>query len=229
MENLNVLYEDNHVIVVLKPQNVPTQEDESKDLDMLTMVKNYIKDKYQKPGNVYVGLVHRLDRPTGGVMVFAKTSKAASRLSEQIKNGDMSKKYLAIVEGTPKNRSGKLINYLKKNEKTNTVLVVPQLTDGAKYAELEYNTLNSEGGLSLIDIDLHTGRSHQIRVQFKNIGCALYGDAKYGKKSVNNKLALWSYYLRFEHPTTKKSMVFKVYPPMEELPWKKFKIETLIK
>ena len=148
---------------------------------------------------------------------------------EQIKNGDMSKKYLAIVEGIPKNRSGKLVNYLKKNEKTNTVMVVPQLTDGAKYAELEYNVLNSESGVSLVDIDLHTGRSHQIRVQFKNISCPLYGDAKYGKKSSNGKLALWSYYLRFEHPTTKKSMVFKVYPPVEELPWKKFKIDSLIK
>lgn len=228
MDKLNVLYEDNHLIVVLKPQNVPTQEDESKDKDMLNMVKDYIKEKYEKPGNVYVGLVHRLDRPTGGVMVFAKTSKAASRLSEQIKNGDMSKKYLAVVDGVPKVKSGKLVNYLLKNEKTNTVNVVPQLTQGAKYAELAYKTLDTENGVSLVDIDLFTGRSHQIRVQFKNINCPVYGDAKYGKKSSNNKLALWSYYLKFTHPVSKNSMVFKVYPPVEETPWKNFKVENLI-
>lgn len=228
MEDLKILYEDNHIIVVLKPQNIPTQEDESKDMDMLNMVKNYIKEKYQKPGNVYVGLVHRLDRPTGGVMVFAKTSKAASRLGEQIKNGDMSKKYLAVVDGVPKLKSGKLVNYLLKNEKTNTVNAVPQSTQGAKYAELAYNTLDSENGMSLVDIDLYTGRSHQIRVQFKYIGCPVFGDAKYGKKSVGNKLALWSYYLKFTHPVTKNSMVFKVYPPVEELPWKNFKIENLV-
>jgi len=228
MEDLTILHEDNHIIVVLKPQNVPSCEDESKDLDMLNMVKTYIKEKYQKPGNVYVGLVHRLDRPTGGVMVFAKTSKAASRLSEQIKNGDMNKKYLAVVDGVPKVNSGKLINYLLKNEKTNTVSAVPQLTQGAKYAELSYKVLDSEKGVSLVDIDLLTGRSHQIRVQFKYIGCPVYGDAKYGKKSANNKLALWSYYLKFEHPVTKNSMVFKVYPPVEENPWKVFKVENLI-
>lgn len=228
MEELNVLYEDNHVIVVLKPQNVPTQEDDSKDLDMLTMVKNYIKEKYNKPGNVYVGLVHRLDRPTGGVMVFAKTSKAAGRLGEQIKNGEMFKKYLTVVEGKPKQPEGKLVNYLAKNEKTNTVSVVPQLTHGAKYAELKYKTLDSNDNSSLIDVDLITGRSHQIRVQMKHIGCPIVGDAKYGKATANKKLALWSYYLKFEHPTTKKSMVFKVFPPVEESPWKNFKVENLI-
>lgn len=227
MEDLSVLYEDNHVIVVIKPQNIPTQEDDSKDIDMLSMVKNYIKEKYNKPGNVYVGLVHRLDRPTGGVMVFAKTSKAAGRLGEQIKNGEMSKKYLAVVEGTPKQESGKLINYLAKNEKTNTVSVVPQLTQGAKYAELKYKVLDKEENMSLVDVDLMTGRSHQIRVQLKHIGCPIYGDAKYGKVSSTRKLALWSYYLRFEHPTTKKSLVFKVFPP-EEKPWDKFKVQYLI-
>ena len=228
MEELNVLYEDNHIIVVLKPQNVPTQEDESKDLDMLNMVKNYIKVKYDKPGNVYVGLVHRLDRPTGGVMVFAKTSKAAGRLGEQIKNGEMSKRYLAVLDGKPKQDGGKLINYLAKNEKTNTVLVVPQLTHNAKYAELKYKILDSNEQHSLVDVDLVTGRSHQIRVQMKHIGCSIYGDAKYGTKSRNGKLALWSYYLKFQHPVTKQSMVFKVFPPLEETPWKEFKIQYLI-
>ena len=228
MKELNVLYEDNHLIVVIKPQNVPTQEDESKDKDMLSIVKEYIKEKYNKPGNVYVGLVHRLDRPTGGVMVFAKTSKAASRLGEQIKNGEMFKKYLTVVEGKPRQDSAKLVNYLAKNERTNTVSVVPQLTHNAKYAELKYRTLDTNNNLSLVDVDLITGRSHQIRVQMKYIGCSIYGDAKYGTKSSNGKLALWSYFLKFEHPTTKKSMVFKVYPPLEENPWNNFKVEYLI-
>ena len=225
---LNVLYEDNHVLVVLKPQNIPTQEDSSKDVDMLTLAKNYVKEKYNKPGNVYIGLVHRLDRPTGGVMVFAKTSKCASRLTEQIKNGEMTKKYLAVTNGIPKSLSGKLTNYLLKNERENMVQVVPQLTTGAKYAELEYNVIANENGMALCDIDLHTGRSHQIRVQFKHIGCALYGDAKYGVASKNKKLALWAYMLKFKHPTTNKTLVFKVYPPVEELPWNNFKVENLI-
>ncbi len=225
--NLDVLYEDNHLIVVLKPQNIPTQEDSSGDKDMLTMVKEYIKEKYNKPGEAYVGLVHRLDRPTGGVMVFAKTSKSASRLSEQIKNGDMFKKYLAVVEGAPRQESAKLVNYLAKNERTNTVSVVPQLTHNAKYAELKYKVLDSTDKMSLVDVDLVTGRSHQIRVQMKYIGCPIVGDAKYGTKSATKKLALWSYYLKFEHPVTKKSMVFKVYPPVET-PWNKFNIENLV-
>ena len=228
MEKLNVLYEDNHVIVVLKPQNVPTQEDESKDLDMLNMVKNYIKEKYDKPGNVYVGLVHRLDRPTGGVMVFAKTSKSATRLSEQVKNKDMTKKYLAVTAKVPAKDQGRLSNYLLKNEKTNTVAVVPQLTTGAKLAELEYKVLDTNGEKALVEVNLFTGRSHQIRVQFKHIGCPLVGDAKYGQPTPNKKLALWAYYLRFTHPTTGKTLTFKVFPPVDEMPWNLYNYNKLV-
>jgi len=228
MEKLNVLYEDNHVIVVLKPQNVPTQEDESKDLDMLTMVKDYIKEKYNKPGNVYVGLVHRLDRPTGGVMVFAKTSKAATRLSEQVKNKEMTKKYLAVTAKVPQKEQGRLVNYLLKNAKTNTVSVVPQLTSGAKLAELEYKVLDSVEGRALVEVNLFTGRSHQIRVQFKHIGCPLVGDARYGEATPNKKLALWAYFLKFTHPTTGKTLTFKVFPPVEESPWKNYNYTKLV-
>lgn len=228
MEKLNVLYEDNHVIVVLKPQNVPTQEDESKDLDMLTMVKDYIKEKYNKPGNVFVGLVHRLDRPTGGVMVFAKTSKAATRLSKQVKNKDMTKKYLAVTSKVPEKESGKLSNYLLKNPKTNTVAVVPQLTSGAKLAELEYKVLDSVGGRALVEVNLFTGRSHQIRVQFKHIGCALVGDAKYGVATPNKKLALWAYFLRFKHPVSGQILTFKVLPPTDETPWNMYNYNKLV-
>lgn len=219
-KELSVLYEDNHVIVVIKPQGVPSQSDESNDFDMLSWVKQYIKEKYQKPGNVYVGLVHRLDRPTGGVMVFAKTSKSASRLSEQVKNRQMSKKYFAITSKVPEKDHALLSNYLLKNARTNTVMVVPSATTGAKLAELEYKVLDTSNGTALLDVDLFTGRSHQIRVQLKHIGCPLVGDAKYGEASKTKRLALWAYYLKFTHPTTNKVMSFKVCPPSEEGIWK---------
>ena len=228
---MDIIYEDNHLLVVIKPQNIPTQADSSHDEDMLTKVKEYIKTKYNKQGNVYVGLVHRLDRPTGGVMVFAKTSKCASRLTEQIKNGEMTKKYLAVTVGAPREKRAKLVNYLLKNDKTNTVSVVPQLTTGAKYAELEYNVLDSNSKVALVDVNLVTGRSHQIRVQLKTIGCPIYGDVRYGGNTLakGHNLALWAYCLRFVHPTTKQVMNFKVYPPVEQVPFSVFKnvIETL--
>ena len=169
-KELEVLYEDNHVIVVNKPQNIPSQADSSEDEDMLSIVKNYIKVKENKPGNVYLGLVHRLDRPTGGVMVFAKSSKAASRLSEQFKTDEVHKTYYAVVVGTPKEKTKRLVHYLKKDPRENKVTVVPQFTEGAKYAELVYEVLESKGGYSLVKVDLVTGRSHQIRVQMKTIG-----------------------------------------------------------
>ena len=141
MEEIIILHEDNHIIVALKPQNVPSCEDESKDKDMLTMLKEYIKEKYDKPGNVYLGLVHRLDRPTGGVMVFAKSSKAASRLSEQLKDGDFEKRYFAVVCGVPKEEKATLTHYMKKNAINNMVYVCPPTVAGAKFAELEYALL----------------------------------------------------------------------------------------
>ena len=228
-KELQVLYEDNHIIVVVKPQNIPTQEDESKDKDMLTIVKEYIKEKENKPGNVYVGLVHRLDRPTGGVMVFAKTSKAASRLSTQMTQGEFHKRYLTVVLGKPREKRLKLINFLQKNARTNTVQVVPELTSGAKRAELEYNVLDHNDKVSLVEVDLFTGRSHQIRVQMKHIGCPVYGDVKYGgdKLAKGHNLALWAYELKFVHPTTKENMTFKVYPPEDKIPWKVFDLNIV--
>ena len=228
-EKLQVVYEDNHIIVVVKPQNIPTQEDESKDKDLLTMVKEYIKQKENKPGNVFVGLVHRLDRPTGGVMVFAKTSKAASRLSEQVRNRTISKKYLAVVLGKPKEKVAKLTNFLHKHARTNTVQVVPELTTGAKKAELEYEILDSKDKVSLVSVQLITGISHQIRVQMKHIGCPVYGDVKYGgdKLAKGHNLALWAYELKFVHPTTKENMTFKVYPPEDKIPWKVFDLNIV--
>ena len=228
-EDLIVLYEDNHVIVVLKPQNVPSCEDETKDKDLLTVIKEHIKERENKQGNVYVGLVHRLDRPTGGVMVYAKSSKAAARLSEQMKTGDFEKKYAAVLTGTPREKDATLTNYLKKNPINNMVYVCPQGTEGAKFAELEYNILEEKNGLSLALVKLHTGRSHQIRVQMANIGTPVYGDMRYGgEKAKKGKLALWAVSLSFTPPVSKERMCFKIQPPADILPWKYFDTEKTV-
>lgn len=230
MTDLQVLYEDNHVIVVVKPQNVPTQGDSSGDESLLDAVKAYVGEKYQKPGNVYIGLVHRLDRPTGGVMVFARTSKAASRLSEQIREGEFEKKYLAVTVGCPRDRQARLENWLVKDEAANTVKVAPaKINDQAKKAILDYKVLDVLNPVTLVDVRLITGRSHQARVQLANLGTPIFGDAKYGGAiAKGHNLALWAYELRFRHPTTDKTMVFKVFPPTEKEPWKRFAIEKFI-
>ena len=220
LEQLNILYEDNHILVVVKPVGIPVQQDKTGDKDLLSMLKEYLKEKYHKPGNVYLGLVHRLDRMVGGVMVFAKTSKAASRLSEYIRQKNVKKKYLAIVNGTlpiTKERR-KLENYLVKNERLNKSNVTKENVKNAKLAVLEYcvkkNFTYQNKKYSLVDIDLHTGRHHQIRVQFSHIGAPLYGDIKYGQKinKVGQKLGLWSYYLSFFHPTKDEYLEFEYMP-----------------
>ncbi|MDR3292915.1 MAG: RNA pseudouridine synthase, partial [Clostridiales bacterium] len=161
-EDIQIMYEDNHVLVVVKPQGVPSQEDESKDPDMVNLLKEYLVEKYEKPGGAYLGLVHRLDRPTGGVMVFAKTSKAAARLQESMKEGEFEKTYFAVTEGVPREKSDRLVHYLLKNEEQNLIRVVPLTTTGAKKAELTYKTLATTGDktLALLSINLHTGRGH---------------------------------------------------------------------
>ena len=139
-----ILYEDNHIIVAVKPQNVPTQADSSGDADFLNIIKEYVKVKYNKPGNAFIGLVHRLDRPTGGVMVFARNSKSAERLCRQIEQGDFEKKYLAVTVGTPRDYRARLSNWLVKDEKENIVRVTPAKTEGAKFAELDYRVLETD-------------------------------------------------------------------------------------
>ncbi len=224
---MEILFEDNHIIVVHKPQGVPSQEDSSGDKDMLTMVKEYIKEKYNKPGNVFVGLVHRLDRPTGGVMVFAKNSKSAARLGEQIANGEMDKTYFAVVNGDMQESSGRLVNYLKKDEKLNKASIVPQFEEGAKRAELTYSVLARKNNVSLVKIKLFTGRGHQIRVQFANIKHPVVGDNKYGKAE-KVMLNLYAVELAFLHPTTKQKMVFRVYPPENNKAWNNFNLEKYL-
>lgn len=224
---IDILYEDNHIIVVKKPFNIPSQKDSSNDESMVDIVKNYIKEKYNKPGNVYVGLVHRLDRPTGGIMVFAKTSKAAERLTADFKNHNIVKKYLAVLSGVPRDKIGHLENYLKKDEKTNTVHLATLSEDGSKLAVLDYRVLEHNEKYSLVEIDLQTGRSHQIRVQMSANKTPVFADSKYGK-GVNSKdinLALFAYKLQFTHPTTKKLMTFVCYPPVDDIPWKFFNVE----
>ena len=214
MQKLNVIYEDNHIIVVEKPVNVPSQGDKTGDMDMLTLVKAYIKEKYNKPGEVYLGLIHRLDRPVGGVMVFARTSKAAARLSEQVRNKDFRKKYLVIADGKFEENKGVLENYLLKNEKTNTSKVVKEGTRNAKLAILDYEVLkyNEEINLSVVKVNLHTGRHHQIRVQMANAGHSICGDQKYGTRGRGKQICLWAYELTIFHPITKQEMTFKVLP-----------------
>ena len=211
---MQILYEDNHIIVVIKECNIPVQEDNSKDLDMLTMIKQYIKEKYNKPGNVYLGLVHRLDRPVGGVMVFAKTSKAASRLSEQIRNKSIEKRYIALTHNHTKEHEI-LKDKLLKNEKTNT----SKIDEKGKYAILEYNLIEYRNNMSLIDINLLTGRHHQIRVQLSSRQHSIYGDQKYGGRGHGKQICLWAYKLTIQHPISKEEMFFMAVPEKEKS-WK---------
>ena len=207
--NVEIIYEDNHLLIVNKPINIPTQEDSSKDKDLLNILKDYIKEKYNKPGNVYLGLVHRLDRPVGGIMVFAKTSKCASRLSEQIRLKKFKKIYNAVVMNKI-NESGHLVDYLLKDKKNNIVKVD---RDG-KESILNFKRLSYKNNMSLVEIELETGRSHQIRVQLSNNGNPLFGDQKYNKNAkVGEQLALFSKKLEFYHPTTNELLTFELDLP----------------
>lgn len=214
MNKLNILYEDNHIIVVEKIPNIPSQADKTNDIDMLTLIKEYIKEKYHKPGNVYLGLVHRLDRPVGGVMVFAKTSKSASRLSEQVRQKSMQKEYLVVVDGKFEKKQQILEDYLLKDQKNNISKVVKEETKNSKYAKLEYQELKyrEDNDISLLRIKLYTGRHHQIRVQLSSRGHSIYGDQKYGTRGKGKQIALWAYKLSFSHPVTKEQLTFTCLP-----------------
>jgi len=220
---LKVIYEDNQIIVVEKEPNIPSQADKTGDMDMLSEVKRYIKEKYNKPGEVYIGLVHRLDRPVGGVMVFARTSKSASRLSEQVRNKTLKKTYIAVVDGKISETKGVLEDYLYKDERNNISKVVTKDKKNAKLAKLEYEVLDydEKRDLSTVKIKLHTGRHHQIRVQFANFGHSLYGDQKYGTRGKGKQIRLWAYELEFEHPVKKEMMTFKSIPPFVNLEYVK--------
>ena len=222
---IKVIYEDNHLLVVEKPVNVLSQGDDTNDKDMVNLLKDYIKVKYNKPGNVFIGLIHRLDRPVGGIMVFAKTSKAASRLSEQVRNKSFKKTYRAVLNGNMRKDSDTLKDYLYKNKKTNMVSVVNKNHKDAKDAELSYETIAKNGKFSMVQVDLKTGRPHQIRVQFSSRKHPLFGDQRYGQNlnKVGQQIALWSYKIEIDHPTTKERMEFVCDTP-NEYPWNIFNV-----
>ena len=205
---MKILYEDNHLLVALKPSGILSQSDGSNHQDMLTLLKAYLKEKYQKKGNVYLGLVHRLDQPTSGVMVFAKTSKAASRLSEQVRNHTFKKKYLLICHGLLKEKEGIMVDFLEQEQEK--VVVKKE----GKEARLSYRVLqeNKKENCSLVEVDLETGRKHQIRVQFASRGYPLYGDHRYGFCEKMD-IALFASTISFLHPITKERMTFEEKMP----------------
>ena len=220
---IDVLYEDNHLLVVVKPPNLPAQADSSGDDDLLSIMKRYIGNKYQKPGNVYLGLVHRLDRPVGGVMVLARTSKAAARLSAAFASHEQDKRYLAVLQGAL--REGRTLeDDLMKDGATGMVRVVPAGTPGAKRARLVTRPLAAREGLTLAEVTLYTGRAHQIRVQHAHAGYPLWGDARYGGGRPGQQIALWAASLAFEHPTRHEAMRFTSAPPAQGA-WRAFRGE----
>ncbi|MDR1570481.1 MAG: RluA family pseudouridine synthase [Oscillospiraceae bacterium] len=219
----NILYEDNHLLIALKPTNMPVQADESGDDDLLTILRNYLIERYSKPGAAYLGLVHRMDRPVGGVVAFAKTSKAAARLSEQLRAHSMRRIYRAVARGRI-DGAGTLRDYLYKDTRSNTVSVVDANAPGARAAVLRYEPLRFTDyiePLSLVEIELETGRSHQIRVQLAHAGYPLWGDARYGAGKPGQQIALWGYELILTHPTRKEEMRFSAPMPNRD-PWTRF-------
>lgn len=218
--NIPILYEDNHLLIVEKPVNIPVQEDRSKDKDLLTMLKEDIKVRYEKPGNVYLGLVHRLDRPVGGVMVFAKTSKSASRLSDALRRKAIKRTYLAVVHGVFAKKQDVLEDFLVKDHRQNIVSVAKPNHPKAKKAILRYNVLEEKDGFSLLAVELQTGRPHQIRVQLSSRQHPLYGDQKYGQQvnKPGQQIALWSHTLTLEHPVKKEELKLVSLPP-SKFPW----------
>lgn len=206
--DLQVLYEDNHLIAVYKPAGVLVQADDTQDSTLMDEVKYYLKQKYHKTGKVFLGLLHRLDRPVSGVILFAKTSKGGSRLSEQMRKHEVTKVYNAIVLGEPKNKRGVLVNYLVKDENKNRTTVYDREVSGSQYAELSYTTLKTNKKYSLLEVQLKTGRSHQIRSQLSHMGNPIVGDLKYGAPEPlpDKSLALSAVSLTFEQATGDESV-----------------------
>lgn len=226
MEKPTILFEDNHVIVAVKPPNLLTQGDNTGDANLLDQVKEYIKEKYEKPGEAYIGLVHRMDRPVGGLLCFARTSKAASRLSEQVRTHELNRQYICLVEGDAPDQFT-YVDYLAKDVEKNMVTVVPayrKIETGAKEAILHGRTIARRDGLSLVAIQLETGRAHQIRVQMQHAGFPLWGDNRYGNGKRGQQIALWGFRLSFAHPITKEQMLY-IAPTPEEKPWLFFERE----
>ncbi|MCS7018766.1 MAG: RluA family pseudouridine synthase [Cytophagales bacterium] len=220
----SVVYEDNHLLVVNKQSGIPSQSDLTGDPALTDYVKNYLKEKYNKPGNIFCGLVHRLDRPVSGLMVLAKTSKALTRMNEIFRSRQVQKTYLAVSHCQPQPTGGKLIHWLTKNAKTNVTRAHLQEVKNSDRAELDYRLVATWGDKSLLEVHPITGRGHQIRVQLASIGCPIWGDVKYGStvKDSTGCIGLHAYQISFEHPVQKRMVTFSAEPPFERPVWKVF-------
>lgn len=218
-----ILFEDNHLLIVNKEPSEIVQGDKTGDVCLLDDVKSYIKKAYNKPGNVYAGLVHRIDRPVSGAVIFAKTSKALSRMTLKIKEREFSKTYLAIVKNKPPKEADELSNYMVKNEAQNKSYIVSSNAKGAKLAQLRYRLIGASDSYYLLEVELITGRHHQIRAQLAHIGCPIKGDLKYGfpRSNPDASISLHAYKIKFEHPTTKQTIEVTAPKPEENI-WKAF-------
>lgn len=218
-----ILFEDNHLLIVNKEPSEIVQGDKTGDVCLLDDVKSYIKEAYNKPGNVYAGLVHRIDRPVSGAVIFAKTSKALSRMTLKIKEREFSKTYLAIVKNKPPKEADELSNYMVKNEAQNKSYIVSSNTKGAKIAQLRYRLIGASDSYYLLEVELITGRHHQIRAQLAHMGCPIKGDLKYGfpRSNPDASICLHAYKIKFEHPTTKQTIEVTAPKPEENI-WKAF-------
>ena len=216
---MTVVYEDNHIIVVNKTASEIVQGDKTGDIPLSETVKQYLKEKYAKPGNVFLGVTHRLDRPVSGLVVFAKTSKALSRLNEMFRNGEVKKTYWAIVKQQPKETEGELVHYLVRNEKQNRSYAYDKEVKNSKKAVLNYRLIGRSENYYLLEVDLKTGRHHQIRCQLASIGCPIKGDLKYGARRSNpdGSISLVSANITFVHPVSKQLMSFDAILPDEPL------------
>lgn len=218
---MDILFEDNHLLIINKRPGELSQLDKTGDNSVLEKYKLYLKKKYNKKGNVFLGLVNRLDRPTSGVLILAKTSKALSRMNKMLVERKILKKYLAVVEKKPIRKKNTLINFLKKNQKQNKSYIVDETTKDSKKAILHYTTLKELDNYSLLEISLETGRHHQIRVQLSNIGCSIKGDLKYGSKRSNSdkSICLHANEISFIHPVSKNEIKIKANTPQNNI-WK---------
>ncbi len=221
-DDSQIVYEDNHMLVISKKAGQLVQGDKTGDLSLLELIKNFIKKRDEKPGNVFLGLVHRIDRPTSGLVIYAKTSKALSRLTQMVKNREVKKTYWAIVSKEMIPHSGRLVHYLKKNEKNNKAIVYPKATEGAKEAILTYNVIRTLDNYLLLEVDLETGRHHQIRAQLSKIGIPIKGDLKYGAARSNSDggISLHARKLELIHPVTKEPIEIIAPVPQNDAIWK---------
>lgn len=217
-----IIFEDNHLLVINKKAGQLVQGDKTGDLSLLDLIKNFIKIRDKKPGNVFLGLVHRIDRPTSGLVIYAKTSKALSRLTQMVKNREIKKTYWAIVPKVEIPRKQRLVHYLQKNEKNNKSTVFPNVTEGAKEAILNYEIIKVLDNFQLLEVDLETGRHHQIRAQLSKIGVPIKGDLKYGaaRSNPDGGIHLHARALEFIHPVTKENIKITAPVPQNDTVWK---------